>query len=232
MFKKGSKIECIRCGGGHLAPDCHHKDAKCYKCGTVGHLASKCLKKKDRGKKLSTGHYLETTESAAAEAVTESDAPAEYSLYKFHASKHPPIIVPVQVNGKLVEMELDSGSPVTITSEAEYYRLREELAENMPELIPTDLRLKTWLKETCSAIGEMTVRVQYKDQDMVLPIVVGPGDGPTLLGRNWLQKLKLDWTGIFAEANIHAVQSAPGNLQQLLDKYKSVFSSDLAPSKV
>ena len=100
----------------------------------------------------------------------------------------------------------------------------------MPELRPTTLRLKTWLEETCAAVGEISMRVQYKGQDLVLPIVVGPGDGPTLLGRNWLYKLKLDWAEIFSECNVRAIRRGPGDLQELLDKYKEVFSPELGTS--
>ena len=36
---KGSEVKCSRCGGNHYPKSCHFKDAKCYCCGKVGHLA-------------------------------------------------------------------------------------------------------------------------------------------------------------------------------------------------
>ena len=48
-----------------------------------------------------------------------------------------------------------------------------------------------------------------------LPLVVVKGEGPTLLGRNWLSQIRLDWS------EIHYATS-PG-LQELLSKYSNVF---------
>jgi len=42
----------------------------------------------------------------------------------------------------------------------------------------------------------------------------------TLMGRDWLQKLKLDWKNIF---NLHPTLS----LQQVLDRHKSLFINEL-----
>ena len=46
-----------------------------------------------------------------------------------------------------------------------------------------------------------------------------PGNGPTLLGREWLQYLKLDWK------QIAIVTQDP--LQQLLSKHQQVFEDTL-----
>ena len=43
----------------------------------------------------------------------------------------------------------------------------------------------------------MDVGVKYGDQTVTLPLLVIKGEGPSLLGRNWLDVLKLDWHEIF-----------------------------------
>ena len=53
-----------------------------------------------------------------------------------------------------------------------------------------------------------------------LPLVVVQGSGPSLLGRNWLQQSKHNWT------KIHAV-SPKVSLNNLLQKYASLFRSEL-----
>ena len=63
------------------------------------------------------------------------------------------------------------------------------------------------------------VTVQNESQRLTLPLIVVPGQGPSLLGRNWLVKLQLDWENIFAlQAN---------SLQDVLDGFTSFFQESL-----
>ena len=41
-------------------------------------------------------------------------------------------------------------------------------------------------------LGTVDVVVKYGDQTAILPLLVVKGEGPSLLGRNWLAALKLD----------------------------------------
>ena len=69
----------------------------------------------------------------------------------------------------------------------------------MPSVFPkavlrdSSVLLRTYCGERIHVVGEMDVCVQYEHQvqDLVLTIVAG--DGPSLLGRNWLQKIQLNW---------------------------------------
>ena len=56
--------------------------------------------------------------------------------------------------------------------------------------------------------------------DAILPLVVVKSDGPTLLGRNWLAKIKLNWD------KIHYMQSP--QLYDLLSQYDELFQERLA----
>ena len=56
-----------------------------------------------------------------------------------------------------------------------------------------------------------------------LPLLVVPGQGPRLLGWNWLLKLQLDWKSIFS------LQST--TLQDILDQYSSLFQEGLGTLK-
>lgn len=42
----------------------------------------------------------------------------------------------------------------------------------------------------------MHVHVQYEDQVKDLPLLVVETEGPSLLGRNWLEKIHLNWAQI------------------------------------
>ena len=55
----------------------------------------------------------------------------------------------------------------------------------------------------------------YEGQQAQLPLVVVKGNGPTLLGRNWLKAIRLNWQ------SIHYTVDA--GLTSLLDQYSEVF---------
>ena len=54
--------------------------------------------------------------------------------------------------------------------------------------------LCTYSGEPLRVLGCITVSVFHRDQQVDLPLLIVKGNGPTLLGRNYLEKLKLDWT--------------------------------------
>jgi len=81
------------------------------------------------------------------------------------------------------------------------------------------IKLQTYSKEPLPVVGMRDVYVTYEGQRASLPLVVVKGNGPTLLGRNWLGSLRLDWSKI---------QSTPcTRLQNLLEKYKEAFHDKL-----
>ena len=59
----------------------------------------------------------------------------------------------------------------------------------------------------------------YKIQAVQLPLIVVEGSGPSLLGRNWLKHIVLDWQ------DICHLSCTP--LQAVLDKHRSVFQDGL-----
>ena len=99
------------------------------------------------------------------------------------------------INGKWLNMEVDTEAEVSIISE----KTREEI---FPEekLRPSDLKLKTYTIESMKVTGTciLNVKVQYEDQFKKLVLVVTAGNGPSLLGRNWLNHIKLNWKKLFA----------------------------------
>ena len=68
-------------------------------------------------------------------------------------------------------------------------------------------------------MGTVDVCVKCNRQEAVLPLVVVRGARPSLLGRNWLNKLKLNWEELFW---VHDI-----TLKEILDKYKGVFEKGL-----
>jgi len=78
----------------------------------------------------------------------------------------------------------------------------------------SDAKLLTYLGEGISVVGSV-VQVVYEGQQAQLPLMVVKGNGPTLLGRNWLKAIRLSWQSI--HYTVHA------GLTKLLDQYSEVF---------
>ena len=62
-------------------------------------------------------------------------------------------------------------------------------------------------------------QVCYGDKEVKLSLLVLTDDGPSLLGHDWLQQLKLDWHQI---NKLHSE-----TLQQVLQKHEDVFKDGL-----
>ena len=82
------------------------------------------------------------------------------------------------------------------------------------------MNLQTYTGEPIDVCGATQVQVKHNEQTLTLPLLVTKGDGPTLLGWNSLEALRLDWLTIF-----HV--GANGTLQQVLDQHRDVFKEEL-----
>ena len=83
----------------------------------------------------------------------------------------------------------------------------------------TGVKLHSYSGESVPLVGTAQVTVKYQGQVATLPLIMVKGEGPSLLGRNWLGKVKLNWHEIFW---LHS-----GSLGQVLEKYKAVFEPGL-----
>ena len=90
----------------------------------------------------------------------------------------------------------------------------------------SQVKLKTYSGEQLIVKGVIEVEVQYVDQQAQLQLVVARGNGPSLFGRDWLMKIRLDWIQLCAN---HVCYSL--SLQGILDVYSSVFSPELGTLK-
>ena len=62
--------------------------------------------------------------------------------------------------------------------------------------------LRTYTNESIDVMGTRNVRVQYEGQLKKLVSVVIAVDGQSLLGRNWLHHIVLNWKRDFAVRNL------------------------------
>ena len=114
-------------------------------------------------------------------------------------------------------MQLDTGASVSIISETTY----KSLWSQPPKLSPSNVKLHTYNGEAIAVLGSLEVEVVYKHQRARLPLLVAKEKGPSLIGRDWLQTLRLDWK------EINAIYKSKSDLDILLEQYSDVFGSRL-----
>ena len=115
-------------------------------------------------------------------------------------------------------MELDTGAAVSLISEETYRKLLPTSA-----LKPTSVNLQTYTGQSMSVAGQIEVEVRYQQQTHTLPLFVVTGEGPSLLGRNWLKHLILDWKTIGLVSRCRGEE----RVKDLLQKYESVFTEGI-----
>ena len=129
-----------------------------------------------------------------------------------------PIKVDVLLDSKPVSMELDTEAPLPLMSK----KMLDDLFPGYT-LQPCSLPMQIYLGEPITVAGQMQVEVRYREQE-TLPLVVVESRGPSLFGRQWLMKIRLNWQ------TTNNVRSHPG-LQDILDRHQEVFKAELGTLK-
>ena len=217
-------VACYRCGQkNHKASECRFKEATCHNCGKKGHIKPACRSRRQpqRGAKQfhrrkGNTQWVDTHESG--EDTTDTDM----EVNSVGKRSSPPILVEVQVNGQELTMEVDTGAAVSIVSEQ---RLKKVLPH--AEIKATDVKLKTYMSERIPLLGVTRVTVKYREQRKKLTLYVTKGEGPTLLGREWLRSIQLDWKTI----GLAALDSSHARLEALLKDYNEIFQDELGTMK-
>ena len=137
-----------------------------------------------------------------------------YTLYSVNGNTRP-IVVTVNVNSKPLQMEVDTGASLSIISEETFNK-----EFNQTELKPTDITLQTYSGEPLTILEMMDAKIVYNDQSAILPLIVVKGHGPSLFGRSWLERIKLNWPSICAVTD-------KLSLNKVLDKHSRLFREDL-----
>ena len=107
-------------------------------------------------------------------------------------------------------MEVDTGASASIISNKTYTQLWPD--SERPPLSPSNRKLHTYTKEL-TVLETLHPNITYGSQTATLPLLVIGGDAPSLLGRDWLMELRLDWQSI----GLYCTEAAPPTtLQKVL----------------
>ena len=145
-----------------------------------------------------------------------------FTMYHVGAGPNAPFHTTITVNGRPLTMEVDTGAAVSVVSETTFGSIREGVTSL--ELQPTATRLQTYTGEPIQVKGSTVVKVEHYGQALDLPLIVSAGNGPALLGRDWLVALRLDWKSIFTVGN-------DLTLPKVLASHQDVFKEGLGELK-
>lgn len=119
----------------------------------------------------------------------------------------------VRCNGVKLCMEVDTGATLSVISESLYWSKFKKV-----KLQPCDLNLRTYTDQLLKLFGKMNVRVQSGARDVQqLTLLVSRGKGPTLMGRDWIRVLNLDWSRVNHIGN---------TVEKICAEHKAMFSSE------
>ena len=222
---------CRRCGKvGHLPDQCYFKDQLCKNCKKKGHIAKVCRKAPASAESMSRTKHKKNTRNKSVNSVEKEPSPSEadasssdslFTIYMTENSSVPSIVVTPTVNGIPLKMELDTGASISIISEKTWKDLFHS-----EKLKASQVVLKTYSGESLKVLGQFAVQVQYDDQRSCLPLLVVSGNGPPLMGRNWLADIKLNWNEI--KQSVYKVST---EIDDVIAKYKEVFAPELGTLK-
>ena len=120
----------------------------------------------------------------------------------------------MDIDNKPLKMELDTGASVSLISAKTFATL-----QSSRQLQKLNTVLRTYSGEQIRVVGNIDVSVKYNTQVVTLPLLVIEGEGPSLLGRNWLKHIKLDWK------SIHIMKG--DDLQLMLERHRGAFRDGL-----
>ena len=121
--------------------------------------------------------------------------------------------VEMTINGSPCAMEVDTAADYSILSKSTH----SQKFSNFP-LRLSKVELKAYTGETLAVCGEMLCDVVYKGHEYILPIIVADYEKkPTLLERNWLNHIRLEWGEVFSFTRSES-ESAKSQLNSLLAK--------------
>lgn len=211
---------CRRCGRlpPHDPSRCPAKEWDCYTCGKKGHTSVVCRQQ----------NVNEVTEYVMNVPSPEVTSPC--------ALPRDPCMKTVNLNGKDICLEVDTGASVTLLSHQHWKEIGR----------PPTKRSRTVLRSVSGQIidimGEIVVNVNYKGPIFKCFVLQENNVSKSLLGRGWLNYLFPDWKNAFCDAiivskpmsnSVMSVSELESNevVKKLRSQYPNVFNVDDSPIK-
>ena len=147
----------------------------------------------------------------------------DYNMFVVCTNRVAPFTVRVEVEGAPLWMEIDTGAALSLISKTTYSQLWPE--GRAPTLEKSPIRLRNYTGEELKQVGKAVVKVCVENHEEVLDLLVVEGSGPSLLGRDWLSKMQLNWK------EIHKVHTKQASLEEILTDHSNLLKDELGTIK-
>lgn len=218
--REQQRRECRACGGPHVAAVCKFGRYVCRVCNQPGHLRRMCPRL--------TQHHTVEAEIADHNMVDseDSDEVIMVELNKLTVTQCKPIYVSLEVHGKIMKFECDTGSAVSCINEYTY----NELFSNL-KMTKSHIVLRYYTGEYVRPVGVIKPFVKYKDKCMQLDLYVIKNGKTMLVGRQWMASLKiqlpvLDYDDTYVNSN-SICDKSDFDINTFSSRYSEVFADGL-----
>lgn len=211
--------QCRVCGAGHDADTCKYARYVCRVCNQAGHLRRMCP--------LLVGHHVVVMDNhrnddrsddvQSDEVTTVFDFNNQVSL-----TDCKPLYTTLLVNDKLIKFEVDTGSAISCINEEVYRRLFNEMNIQKCNVI-----LRYYTGELVKPVGLIRPLVKFKDKCEPLDLYIVKKGKTSLLGRQWLASLEIDF--LFKGLNCNNLMSSETkfDVKEFSSRYCEVFADGL-----
>ncbi|UYV77476.1 K02A2.6-like [Cordylochernes scorpioides] len=192
-YDRVQKRKCIHCGRLHKYL-CRFREATCFRCGKRGHLATICRSRGEHTSERQVSRFLnqrkinqiEDQEEEEEESVQRMVFMRTYDYRVKYATNDPPYVIKVRVEDTLMTFEIDTSSCLTLISEKDFKRYLPDVQVKEAGII-----VKTYDGTVVPILGEIDVKVDFRGTIAKLRAVVVRGERKALLGREWINVLKI-----------------------------------------
>ena len=217
-----SNNKCRNCGGNWPHKQgCPAKGKECHKCSKIGHFSKAC--RSGSGSNQSTTYSRKPTgkfkrvNNVVDEDYSSSDE-GSFSVVCTNSkgnTKNREFKLNMNVNNVMIPMSIDTAADCSIMGKDTYDKFFNSIP--IKKICTT---LKTYSGEKLNLLGEIECKVDYNGVIHELPIIVAAYvHRPTLLGKDWLRKIKLDW-GSICSVKCDATET----MDKLLVEYQDLFT--------
>lgn len=227
---------CFRCGKStHKIDSCriNREDAKCTSCHKRGHVAKICITTLTKKKSGDAKQIVESPSNSSSEDeehvhninVMKIAPPHVIDLYEIRQDLGK-YIIEVKIDGKSLEMEVDSGARYSIVSETtlHYLGLKRSLE-------PTNISFRAFSHDIVPCRGKVKVTVQHKGKEIKAYLyVVSPGHD-SLIGRQWIRALDLELKEIDAgrvgQRKISTTDTFSVKEEEIVSEFPNIFEEKI-----